>query len=512
MAFVREYLRVMLEEPAGVWTDIIGDFTSVTVNRSSAIEAGALFRPEVSTATLTTRSALPTDLYGKTIKVLYGVTEGTSNTLFQGYINERSRTIALDDDAQPYEATTLVAMDRIEAFNKVIVENFTAPQQNTYDRFHAIRTYWANRVNGAVGVDIPIFSAPNNSYYTMPAVVEPLTGTALELILTTTDTEMMRVYLSQSNQLLTATSQPQIDPKLTFSDGGLLTANQSHMETDASGWTSYTYGVAAHTGLWTRTGTRAIKVTSLDGDPTRVIGVRTNPWDSVRVTPGETYKATGYTRAASNARQVRMDIVWRDSANGSISTSVGEQKTNSTSTDTQLTVTGVAPANAAYAYPTFRIWNIPNTTEMHYLDAVDFRQTTNVPGLSYTSVDFAESLEHVTTGVTVSAASDESVVYSRRLTGSFSKEAFFRPDVVPTLASVTAWANDFPLQNTTSLMPTALSTEFDAAMSNRNPTDKVRVTYQGTNYDCGIGSMSYTFTPNRGLANFGLFPGYVLPD
>lgn len=160
----------------------------------------------------------------------------------------------------------------------------------------------------------------------------------------------------------------------------LLTANQASIETDATGWTA-----AGNTTLARSTAQAADGVASLSATATgagAVAAILAAGAGYTPVIPGETITALGSSRAAVTPRSSYVQIDWLNAGLGVISSVVGAAANDATTGWTNYSVTGTAPALAAFV----RI-ELVNTglvaAEVHYWDKMSVRRglTTDwVPG------------------------------------------------------------------------------------------------------------------------------------
>jgi hypothetical protein len=124
----------------------------------------------------------------------------------------------------------------------------------------------------------------------------------------------------------------------------------------------------------------------------------------IPVTPGVTYTGLGSSNACQVVRSTKLSITWVNSSGTVLSTTTGSPVTNTLASWTQATVSGTAPAGAAYAYLTATVSATGGANEFHYWDAMSFAagtSTTWQPGgyaglgtatfsVSYPGTAFAE--------------------------------------------------------------------------------------------------------------------------
>jgi hypothetical protein len=128
-------------------------------------------------------------------------------------------------------------------------------------------------------------------------------------------------------------------------------------------------------------------------------------WAAVR--PSVQYTNSGYLRATS-AVSMQAGIDWMTSAGAYISTSLGSGTALSTSNfNTRVTVTGTAPATAAYGIPLWINTSTPGTTLTVYADelqleegasASSFRLGVGTPLVSVDSLGHTVALADATVG------------------------------------------------------------------------------------------------------------------
>lgn len=147
----------------------------------------------------------------------------------------------------------------------------------------------------------------------------------------------------------------------------LLTANQSSVETDTTGWTGLSCNITA-SPTYALDGTKSLRTEATANSDT-LLNVPLTP-----VTAGKTYTFILSVRS-SVARSLEMYIQWYTAGTVYISAD-STVVTTSTSGWTTAYVTGVAPAGATQAMP--RLWNKNNLTgEFHYYDCIGFWEGTS---------------------------------------------------------------------------------------------------------------------------------------
>ena len=159
--------------------------------------------------------------------------------------------------------------------------------------------------------------------------------------------------------------------KLARQPGNLLSENQATCG-DASGDTAGldTAGgsTVARTTATAYQGSGCLQVTAT-GTSYLTAGLAAGTY--VPVTPGETYTASVWSKAATTGRAASVNVEWKTVGGTTISTSSSAATTNSTSAWSQHQVTAVAPATAAFAY---LYWSASPTavSEVHYIDNLLF--------------------------------------------------------------------------------------------------------------------------------------------
>lgn len=150
----------------------------------------------------------------------------------------------------------------------------------------------------------------------------------------------------------------------------ILTANQSGIETDATGWINVNECTFSRTTSTFRSGAASLQMQK-NATVQTYMSVKVAAGSTV--TPGETYTATAYFQAATTPRSCQVWLDWNDGGGvhiGGNSVSV----TNATTGWTAVTVTGIAPSNAATARPALQINNVA-LNEIHYADDISVTLT-----------------------------------------------------------------------------------------------------------------------------------------
>lgn len=145
----------------------------------------------------------------------------------------------------------------------------------------------------------------------------------------------------------------------------MLTANQSSVETDTTGFTSATCNIARSTAQAAH-GTSSLSMSATTATFAYLSAGTDIGTSGVRVQPGVSYSATASVRAATTARATEINLVWYNAAGAYISY-VGATGADNNTGWTTLSKTGVAPANAAYAAVLVIVYG-QAIGEVHYVD------------------------------------------------------------------------------------------------------------------------------------------------
>jgi hypothetical protein len=144
----------------------------------------------------------------------------------------------------------------------------------------------------------------------------------------------------------------------------LLSDNAASIETDATGWTASLNCAIARSTAQFAAGAASLSLTaSSASDMTATTA------NSYAVTANQSHSAIAQFRAATSARSIKLGIQWLTSANAVISTVYGTTVNNATTGWTTASVTGAAPANAAYGKVVAYVTS-PASTEVHYIDQI----------------------------------------------------------------------------------------------------------------------------------------------
>lgn len=213
----------------------------------------------------------------------------------------------------------------------------------------------------------------------------------------------------------------------------LLTANQSSLETDTSGWSATFSATITRSTAQAAAGVASLSIAAAGAG---LSGAATPSGTSgIAVDPNGSYTALASFRAATNARTVALRIGWYTSAGSFISTTTETTGTDSTSAWTQLANSGTSPATAAYAQVEVYVESNGGAGEVHYIDKISFSDqssTTWTLGGSYVTYPvfsgFVKSWPQEYPGsvdavVTVDCVDAFRVLNNRRLQTSESSEA-----------------------------------------------------------------------------------------
>jgi hypothetical protein len=152
----------------------------------------------------------------------------------------------------------------------------------------------------------------------------------------------------------------------------LLTANQSSIETDATGWTVESGGTIARSTVESYVGSASLEITTT-GAIAAVALVATTPVETASVVVGETYRASVYF-VADQVFLAAVVISWRDSDGNEISQVQGNTAVIYPQDGwTQRTAEGVAPANATNPVVRLRVVEPYTNANIHYADAISLR-------------------------------------------------------------------------------------------------------------------------------------------
>ena len=192
-----------------------------------------------------------------------------------------------------------------------------------------------------------------------------------------------------ANPLTTAAMALKVN---TATVGNLLTANQSSVETDTTGFVAFnnvaSMSASTDAALY---GSKSLAVTSTGSDDTKVqLSSGLYTYD-VHATAGQTYTFSVYVKSAATPRSALAVIVWRDAGGSGISTTTGTTVTTTASGWTRVLVTGVAPAGTVHVQPVITIVSSV-ANEVHYFDGFGFWEGAGgqwaLPGTPITDLGF----------------------------------------------------------------------------------------------------------------------------
>ncbi len=155
-------------------------------------------------------------------------------------------------------------------------------------------------------------------------------------------------------------------------DLNLLTDNQASIETDATGWTAEAYCTIARSTVTSLVGSACLEITTTNMN--EVNFVKTTPYTTAPVTVGESYTATAFFSAPS-VYFGAVEISWCNSGGTQLSVTTMDQVYVYPGGWTSASVTGVAPASAAYAVVRLRVVEPYTFANLHYVDAISLRKT-----------------------------------------------------------------------------------------------------------------------------------------
>lgn len=152
-----------------------------------------------------------------------------------------------------------------------------------------------------------------------------------------------------------------------MSIGNLLTANQSDIETDATGWFSVSDCTLAQTTAQAFNGTHSLALTCTSSGTM----IAATNGGSFSIMAGHSYTLSGVSLAFATPRAVTFGVNWYNTGFTLLSGSTITAVTNSTSAWTMSSGTVTAPTTAASAVVTVQITG-PLNSEVHYIDYVRF--------------------------------------------------------------------------------------------------------------------------------------------
>lgn len=155
-------------------------------------------------------------------------------------------------------------------------------------------------------------------------------------------------------------------------DHNILTANQSSLETDTTGWIQNGNCTISRVTSQAQQGAASLQLSSTAGGAMSAI---TDPITTYACVPGQFFAAIAQVRTASVVQQARVELAWYTSGSVLISSTLGTYVNDSSSAWTQISVSGSAPATAAYVRVAVRFASTGGAAEIHYVDAIALRHT-----------------------------------------------------------------------------------------------------------------------------------------
>lgn len=152
----------------------------------------------------------------------------------------------------------------------------------------------------------------------------------------------------------------------------MLSNNQATIEGSTFGWTSPTNCAISQQSTQAKSGTYSMRLRSTaSGNMAVVAYLGDDDHKALQaVVVGQDYTAQAAFRAAASARSCRVDIEWLDASLSTLSTTTGTAGNDSTSAWTVRSVTGTAPASAAYARVKLNVLSTGGASEDHFVDEV----------------------------------------------------------------------------------------------------------------------------------------------
>lgn len=152
-----------------------------------------------------------------------------------------------------------------------------------------------------------------------------------------------------------------VDQKIRLSESFLTNLT---FDSGVDGWTGGN-AVVASVATPVRNGAGAMRLTAIAGAD--MSGSTATGTSGVPVTPGATYRLSGWFRTAVTARSCFVRVRFYTAAGALVSTVVSSDVTDSTSGWTQASTTTVVPATAAFAGVS-AVVKVPAAGEQHYVD------------------------------------------------------------------------------------------------------------------------------------------------
>lgn len=179
----------------------------------------------------------------------------------------------------------------------------------------------------------------------------------------------------------------------------LLTANQSSVETNTTGFTVDANCAIARSTAQFAHGAASLSLTSsASGDMSAITAATT-------VTGGSVYVARASFRSAVSARQVQIQIRWFNAAVALLSTSSGGNPLDTTTGFTEVMVAATAPATAVSAVIVLKVFGTGAASEVHFVDKISL-----APGSLNLASEAASNFEDGTVGGWVAGSNMASIV------------------------------------------------------------------------------------------------------
>jgi hypothetical protein len=159
-----------------------------------------------------------------------------------------------------------------------------------------------------------------------------------------------------------------------FGRTNVLSTNQASFETNTDGWVAVDNCTIARTTAQASDGTASLSLTSVGAG---TMTASTTSATKFAVTANQSFSAMAEFRTAFSARSCSVGIIWLTSAGAAISTLYGTASVDSSSSWGQKTVSGTAPATAAYAQVIVRVADTSTIGEVHYIDKIAFHAGTS---------------------------------------------------------------------------------------------------------------------------------------
>lgn len=154
----------------------------------------------------------------------------------------------------------------------------------------------------------------------------------------------------------------------------LLTANQASAETDASGWTNLGNTTIGSSSAQAASGSKSVSLTAIAGADMAIGSpVAASGAGAIAVLPGEVVTGLASIRANTTVRSCRAQLNWYTSAGAFISATNGTAANDSNSAWTAYSVTGTAPATAAFVRVIVYVIAAA-IGEVHYADKMSLRK------------------------------------------------------------------------------------------------------------------------------------------